>query len=470
MQIPQLGSKIDSSEYADLNRVVSWFILLRWIAVFGVLITLFLVRFRLAYHLPFNLLYLLTGILCLINLLFTLYYIVIKSKNLSRRGLSLFLHVQIICDYVLLFFLIYFTGFLENPFAYFFVFHIMLTSFLFSPDIVFVYVGALIVVFIGAFFAEYLRVIPHYSLSDSVDPHYFRLYLPRAIGICSTLAISAYLITNIKRRIAEKGRRVEVELNRYKELDRIKSNFILQVTHELRGPIAAMNGYHEMLIRGIGGKIAPRANELVHKANRRTENLLQIIDEMIDYAYMKSEEEVRYTKTALSVREIIDYQLDIHSGQAVQKNIDLVCNCPKELQIYSNRDLLNIIFSNLINNAIKYSPESTRITVNAVAEKSVAEKSVAVKAGTEAGEIHLIVKDQGYGIEPEELEKIFEEFYRTRKARELERDGTGLGLPIVQRAVESLGGRLTVYSELGKGTTFHIFLPAGGENEQNSDH
>ncbi len=371
--------------------------------------------------------YLLTGVLCLINLLFTLYYVVIKKQNLSRRELAVFLHVQIICDYVLLFFLIYFTGFLENPFTYFFVFHIMLTSFLFSSDVVFVYVSALIVLFIGTSFTEYFRVIPHYLLSNTIDSGYFHLYLPRAIGLCSTLAISAYLITSIKRRIAEKGRRVEVELNHYKELDRVKSNFILQVTHEIRGPIAAMNGYHEMLMRGIGGKLTPRANELVHKANRRTENLLQIID----------------------------YQLDIHSSQATRKNVDLVSDCTKELQIHSNRDLLNIILSNLINNAIKYSPDSTTIAVN---------------AGREGGEMHLFVRDQGYGIEPEELDKIFEEFYRTRKARELERDGTGLGLSIIKRAVESLGGRLTVYSELNKGTTFHIFLPAGGENEQNIDH
>lgn len=450
MQILRPGSKIDSSEYTDLNRVVSWFILLRWIAAVGVLLALFLVRLRLGYPLPYTLLYLLTGVLCLINLLFTLYYAVIKKRNLSRRELAVFLHVQIICDYVLLFFLIYFTGFLENPFAYFFIFHIMLTSFLFSSDVVFVYVGALIALFIGASFAEYFRVIPHYLLSDTIDSGYFRLYLPRAIGLCSTLAISAYLITSIKRRIAEEGRRVEVELNHYKELDRIKSNFILQVTHEIRGPIAAMNGYHEMLMRGIGGKLAPRANELVHKANRRTENLLQIIDEMIDYAYMKSEEEVKYNKTTIRLREIIDYQMDIHSSQAIQKNIDLVSNCPNELQIHSNRDLLNIILSNLINNAIRYSPDSTTIAVN---------------AGREGGEMHLFVRDQGYGIEPEELDRIFEEFYRTRKARELERDGTGLGLSIIKRAVESLGGRLIVYSELNKGTTFHIFFPAGGENE-----
>ena len=478
MQIPQLGSKIDSSEYTDLTRVVSWFILLRWIAAVGVLITLVFVRYRLGYPLPYTLLYSLTGVLCLVNLLFTLYYLAVKRKNLTRRELAVFLHVQIICDYVLLFFLIYFTGFLENPFAYFFVFHIMLTAFLFTSDIVLIYVSSLIVLFIGAFLFEYFRLIPHYQLGENLDPGYFRLYLPRAIGLCSTLAITAYLITSIKRRIAEKGRRVEVELNRYKELDRIKSNFILQVTHELRGPIAAMNGYHEMLIRGLGGKLAPRAHELVGKANRRTENLLQIIDEMIDYAYMKSEEEVRYTNTDLNVREIIDYQLDIHSSQAIQKNIEFVVDCPDELRLVSNRDLLNIILSNLLNNAIKYSPDSTTITVKVDAVYTGARPSDAEPAATgttgaglaAAGEMHLVVEDQGYGIEPEELEKIFEEFYRSRKARELERDGTGLGLSIVQRAVEYLGGRLTVYSELDKGTTFHIFFAAGGENEQDSNH
>ena len=136
MRISRLGSKIDSSEYTDLTGVVSWFILLRWIAAAGVLVTLFFVRFRLEYPLPYTLLYSLTGALCFINLVFTLCYLAIKRKNLARREMVIFLHVQIICDYVLLFFLIYFTGFLENPFAYFFVFHIMLTSFLFTSSTV----------------------------------------------------------------------------------------------------------------------------------------------------------------------------------------------------------------------------------------------------------------------------------------------------------------------------------------------
>jgi signal transduction histidine kinase len=450
-------TKIETSEHTDLNRIIGWFISLRWVASGGVLVTLFIVDFQLGYPLPYPILYALTGLLALLNLLFSLYFYVLRKRDLSRGEQAVVLNVQIVCDYIFLFFLVYLTGFLENPFAYFFVFHIMLTAYIFTADVVFVYVSVLIALFIGVSFAEFFRLIPHYSLAGGVDPAYFGLYLPRAAGLIGTLVISAYLMTSIKRRIAERGRRVEVELNRYKELDKIKSNFILQVTHELRGPLAAMNGYHEMLLRGIGGELGEKSSGLIRKANRRTDNLLTIIDEMIDYAYMKSEEEVRLTSTELRLAEIITVNLELAAGAAEQKDIRLVSSCPEGLVFSSNRDLLNIILGNLINNAIKYSPPGTTVAVNAAV------------TGTD---VHLTVRDEGYGIEPKELDNIFEEFYRTRRARELERDGTGLGLPIVKRAVESLGGRLTVYSELDKGTTFHIFFPLGkgGTDEQNFDH
>jgi signal transduction histidine kinase len=444
---PRAPGRIDISENADLNRVIAWFITLRWAASAGVLVTLFVVDFRLGYPLPFRLLYGLTGLLALINLLFSLYFYVAKRRELSRSEQAVVLNIQIVCDYIFLFFLVYLTGFLENPFTYFFVFHVMITAYIFTADVVSLYVSALI--------AEYLGAVPHYSLIGGADPDYFRLYLPRAAGLIATLVISAYLMTSIKRRIAERGHRVEVELNRYKELDKIKSNFILQVTHELRGPLAAMNGYHEMLLRGIGGAIPDRAGDLVRKANRRTDNLLTIIDEMIDYAYMKSEEEVRLSTTEIRLAEIVDGNLDLAAAMAEQRGIRLVSRCPGTVVFQSNRDLLNIILGNLLNNAIKYSPEGATVTVSGAAED---------------GEVHLRVEDQGYGIEPGELDRIFEEFYRTRRARELERDGTGLGLAIVKRAVESLNGRLAVYSELDRGTTFHIFFPLGGAHEQDIDH
>ncbi|MHB9029815.1 MAG: sensor histidine kinase, partial [Candidatus Latescibacterota bacterium] len=116
----------------------------------------------------------------------------------------------------------------------------------------------------------------------------------------------------------------------------------------------------------------------------------------------------------------------------------------KDLMVLANRDLLNIIFSNLISNALKYSMPGTTITINASGEN---------------GKVHILVKDQGIGIGPEDLLSIFDEFYRTRKAREMEKDGTGLGLPIVKKAIERLKGEISVYSEEGNGTTFHVYLP-----------
>jgi signal transduction histidine kinase len=220
-----------------------------------------------------------------------------------------------------------------------------------------------------------------------------------------------------------------------------------------------------MILRGITGEIAEKTEHSLKKAERRTSNLLTIIDEMIDYAYMRSESESRYRWTEIQLDRTLVEIVDLHITHAQQRKISIRVDCQPGLTFVSNRDLLNILLGNLINNAIKYSPEDTTIVVSALRD---------------GADVKFQVQDQGYGIEADQLEQIFEEFYRTRHARELERDGTGLGLPIVQRAVESLGGRIRVYSELDRGTRFDIWLPFqtgapdntsnGEEDETNSHH
>ena len=311
-----MASKIESAEYTELNRVIGWFIVLRWVAFAGVAVSLAAVRLTRLYDLPFALLFAVTGLLGLLNLSFTAWFRLWKRGNLSRRETAGFFHAQVVCDYTLLFFLVYFTGFLENPFCYFFVFHILLTALIFNSRVVYAYVGALVALVAGAFLAEYLTIVPHYGLlAPSADP-YLRQNLPRAVGLVSILLISAYLVTSIKRRLEEQGQRCEVELDRYRNLDKIKSNFILQVTHELRGPIAAVSGYHEMMLRGIGGQCPPKALDIVRKADHRTDNLLTIIDEMIDYAYMKSQGEVRPARSRLALRGVIEENLELLETQA----------------------------------------------------------------------------------------------------------------------------------------------------------
>lgn len=443
-----LASKLDVSEYSTLNRVVRWFIALRWIAcggVFAVLAGLLLLAPR---QTPLAVLFLLNGILLVLNLGYFLYFRVMRKGKLAQEELAVFLTIQVISDYALLFLLTYFTGFLDNPLVFFFVFHILLTAYLFRADVAFLYAGALIAVFACGLAAEYLGLLPPHppfpvgGLAGSAEQ-----MMLRAVGLGATLLISAYLMTSIKRRIEEKGRRVAIELDRYKTLDRIKSSFILQVTHELRGPLAAINGYHEMIARGITGASTPRTLETIEKASRRTDNLLTMIDEMIDYAYMTSEEQPRLECTTVRMGEIIQDSLEALSNLADSKGIGFETHCPPDLQLTANRDLLRIILGNLVSNALKYSPEGTTLTVT---------------AGTEGREVCLVVRDQGIGIAREELDSIFEEFYRARRARELERDGTGLGLSILKKAVERLGGRISVTSEVDKGSAFYVYLPREG--------
>ncbi len=352
----RLAASSELSEYANLGKLIGWFIVLRWVACGGVLAAILAVSIRLRYDLPFRILYLLNGLLFLINLVFTLYFVLMRKHQLSRREGIVFLNIQISSDFLVLYSLIYFTGFLENPFSFYFIFHIMLTAFIFSHGIVYLYTGALVALFVGTAWAEIGGVIPHFLLHpDQGLSIYNDLVVSRVIGLCSTLIISAYLISSIKSRIEERGRRVEVELDRYKSLDKVKSNFMLQVTHELRGPVAAVSGYHEMILRGITGETTRKTQDVIRKADRRSDNLLTIIDEMIDYAYMTSNAEMRYKPSELKLNETIAASIETIAVQAEGKSIRFKMQCSQDLRLWANRDLVNTISNNLLNNVVRYS-------------------------------------------------------------------------------------------------------------------
>jgi len=435
-------------EFSNLHMVIEWFVKLRWIACAGVFITLLVFSAILNVNLPYRILFSANAILFTANFSYSWYLVRIKSKVLTDREKKHFLHIQIISDYILLILLVYFTGYLENPLIYYLVFHIMLTSFLFTEKILIKYTIATVCVILIIAVLQMYHIFPYFPLSPKGDfEEYYRRIPIRSGGITSILLISAYLISSIKDRINYKGKLCEVELNRYKSLDKVKSNFILQVTHELRGPLAAVMGYHEILLKGLSGELPAKSRTILTKANRRTDNLLTMIGEMIDFAYMKSEKDLTLDEKKVKVFDLISENISLIKDIAAKKEINLTVNCAKHITMQTNRDLINMILGNLLTNGIKYSNKGGDISVTCSNEKN---------------EIHLIVSDTGIGIEDKELEKIFEEFYRTRIARSLEKDGTGLGLSIVQRAVNSLHGKINVFSQVDSGTEFHIYLP---ENE-----
>ncbi|MBT3272769.1 MAG: HAMP domain-containing histidine kinase [Spirochaetales bacterium] len=230
---------------------------------------------------------------------------------------------------------------------------------------------------------------------------------------------------------------------------REKSQFILQVTHELRGPIAALLGYHEMILKGITGEITSETRSTLTRANLRTQRLLAIVDEMLDFARMESEEPGKSQSKFSSIRKEIQTIFEQYASEAKERDVNLINQVPEQSDFDANRDLFHMVFCNLLTNAIKYSPSGGNVTVT---------------ASPREGGVKIGVEDEGMGIEREEINRIFEDFYRSRRARVLDDAGTGLGLSIARKAASSLNGHICVKSEPGSGSIFYVCLPLSGNS------
>lgn len=232
------------------------------------------------------------------------------------------------------------------------------------------------------------------------------------------------------------------DVTNIKKLEQIRTEFVSNVTHELKTPLTSIRGFIETL---RAGAINDR-----HVA----ENFLEIIDIEAERLYMLindilqlSEIETKQKDTNISthgLKSVIEETVSILQGVADKKNIRLSCEGDESIQIIANRDRIKQMLINLIDNGIKYNVENG---------------SVHIKAFRVEGKVVLSVKDTGIGIAKEHLSRIFERFYRVDKGRSRSMGGTGLGLSIVKHIVNLYSGDIKVASEPGKGTEFIISLP-----------
>jgi len=235
------------------------------------------------------------------------------------------------------------------------------------------------------------------------------------------------------------------DLTELKRLERIRKDFVANVSHELRTPVAALRSLAEALL--MGGKDDPEVREEFLKAIAdETERVSKLLDNLMDLARIEAgQREWRLQETP--VHEIVGQVFERFKGIAAQKGLRMVTDVPEDLTVKTDPDALVQVLSNLVDNAIKYTPEG---------EVSVKGEKVTAADGDW---VVISVSDTGIGIPPEHLPRIFERFYRVDKARSRQLGGFGLGLSIAKHITESLGGKITVQSEVGKGSTFAIWLP-----------
>jgi len=237
-------------------------------------------------------------------------------------------------------------------------------------------------------------------------------------------------------------------------LERVRRDFVANVSHELKTPIASIKGFVETLLDGAV-EDAEDARRFLDIVARQADRLVAIIEDLLALSRIEQSEEAG--SLPLEPTRIIDVLLAARSDclpRAAERGVPIEIDCPDSLTAAVNAPLLEQAVLNLIDNAIKYGGGTTPIRVQACFEPGLA----AGRSG-----LTIAVLDEGCGIDAEHLPRLFERFYRVDKARSRQAGGTGLGLSIVKHIVQAHGGTIAVDSEPGRGSTFTLRLPGGDE-------
>jgi signal transduction histidine kinase len=236
-----------------------------------------------------------------------------------------------------------------------------------------------------------------------------------------------------------------MDITAIKLLDRLKSEFVAKVSHELRSPLSTIHEQLAVVLRDVAEEESIKDHEILSRAKEKTQNLIALIGDMLDLSRIEAGN-VGYETKQVQLEELLESIVVFMSDKTKSRNQTLTFNKPDTdlPHVVADPMALESIFGNLITNAINYTPDGGKITVTVKR----------VKMG-----IKTIVSDTGFGIEEKHLESIFERFYRVKDDNTRLITGTGLGLPIVKGLVERLKGSIEVESQEGKGTSFTVFLP-----------
>ncbi|MDZ8120161.1 two-component system histidine kinase PnpS [Pontiella agarivorans] len=237
------------------------------------------------------------------------------------------------------------------------------------------------------------------------------------------------------------------DVTQLRHLETVRSDFVANVSHELKTPITSIKGFVETLLSDDWNH-EPNILRFLEIISQQAGRLNNIIDDLLTLSRLEQKEGHVMTEPA-KLQSVIETAIYLCQLQAGKKQIKIDCICPEDLELEINAPLLEQALVNLIINAVKYSEENKKVLVLAEKKESV---------------VSIYVKDEGFGIERKHLERLFERFYRVDTARSRKLGGTGLGLSIVKHIVQAHDGTIRVESKLGSGSTFTIDLPIPKEH------
>lgn len=242
-----------------------------------------------------------------------------------------------------------------------------------------------------------------------------------------------------------------------RRLERVRRDFVANVSHELKTPLTAIKGYVEMLLGGAGDD-PDTSRRFLGKIENNVNRLSDLVQDILSLARIETHDEFGGATDGARVdwRSVIQAVAAAHEDAASSNGITLAVNLPPEpMVVAGERESLRQILDNLASNAIKYTQSGGKVWIEG-----------RISAGGSTCEV--FVRDSGIGIPEKHLDRIFERFYRVDKARSREMGGTGLGLSIVKNLVASLGGEISVESKPGEGSTFTVRMKMSPRQQEES--
>ena len=247
------------------------------------------------------------------------------------------------------------------------------------------------------------------------------------------------------RELSEINAALEASHRRLQELDRVKSDFLLNVSHELRTPLTAIQGSVDNMLDGITGPPSEPQRRYLMRVKANADRLVRLINDLLDLARIE-EGRIQVTPTFFSLSGLASELLDTLRPVASEKDLALqLADDADPLIVHADRDKVGQVLMNLLGNAIKFTPSGGIVDVDL--------------AGKEESFARVRISDTGDGIPPEELPHIFDKFYQVQLGIQAKAKGTGLGLSIAKSLVELQGGSIWARSQVGHGSTFTFTLP-----------
>ena len=464
--IPVIEGTSHTPEEQTLVMRLKVFNNMRWFAILGVIVVTVVARY--AFHIGFTTtpVYIVCAFMAIYNLILTQ-----QVRGLQKLAphrviprVRRYTYIHILLDMFALTVILHFTGGIENPFMFFFVFHVVLASIGLNYRIVYL-LSTVAIAFVALMAGlEYAGWISHINLQGFVSPTLYRqgsYIAARLITLSLLLYCITYVTTAIagelrkrqrqvvalgERLLAEKTGELERASNEIGKLKEEREKFLRFIgiaAHDLKAPLTAIQGFLWVILGGFAGQIPEKQKNMLERSSHRITELLALISDLLDIPRIETGQIVQEMKE-ISLLTVIKDSIDGQRNLAEEKGVGIKVELPEVLpSIKGSAPRLQQVITNLVNNAIRYTPGG----------------SVTVRVREQGKDLLIEVMDTGIGIPYEDMPHLFEDFFR---ASNVEIKGTGLGLSIARRIVEAHGGKIWAESpclETNTGCKFSCTLP-----------